>query len=224
MKTLFVTGTDTGVGKTHVSSLLLSAARADGIRACGYKPVASGCERLDGELRNEDALALQAAAGTQEPYAAINPYAFGPPIAPHIAARQNGVSIDLARLTHGAQRLQARHDWLLVEGAGGWLVPLNQQASFADWVAARGWPVLMVVAMRLGCINHALLTAEAIRARGLSLVGWVANQLPPAQDALQDNLDSLQQRLDAPLLAHLLPRDSDPGQGARLWAGLRALI
>jgi dethiobiotin synthetase len=224
VKTLFVTGTDTGVGKTHVSSLLLTAARANGIRACGYKPVASGCERIDGELRNEDALALQAAAGTQEPYAAINPYAFEPPIAPHIAARQAGVTVDLAQLDQGARQLQQRHDWLLVEGAGGWLVPLNEQASFADWVAARGWPVLMVVAMRLGCINHAMLTAEAIRSRGLTLIGWVANELPPRQGALQDNLDCLQQRLGAPLLAHLLPSELDHGQGERLWTGLAGLI
>ncbi|WP_428311639.1 dethiobiotin synthase [Hydrocarboniphaga sp.] len=224
MKTLFITGTDTGVGKTHVSSLLLSAARAAGVRACGYKPVASGCERIDGELRNEDALALQAAAGTREPYAAINPYAFEPAIAPHIAARQAGVTIDLGRLTQGAQQLEARHDWLLVEGAGGWLVPLNEQASFADWVAAHGWPVLLVVAMRLGCINHALLSAEAIRSRGLRLIGWVANELPPAQPQVDDNVRTLEQRLDAPLLARLSCGAAGAMAGDGLLQGLRARL
>ncbi|MDB5973226.1 MAG: bioD [Hydrocarboniphaga sp.] len=217
MKTLFVTGTDTGVGKTHVGAMLLAAARRRGIRACGFKPVASGCERdACGELRNEDALALQAAAGTAEPYDAINPYAFEPPLAPHIAARQAGRIIELGRLDQALDALQSRYDWLLVEGAGGWQVPLNDEASFADWVAARGWPVLMVVAMRLGCINHALLTADAIRHRGLHLAGWVANELPPSQPALDDNIHTLEQRLDAPLLGHLLPSHADSGQGDRL--------
>ena len=225
MNTLFVTGTDTGVGKTHVSTLLLAAARQRGIRACGYKPVASGCERnAQGELRNDDALALQAAAGTDEPYAAINPYAFEPPLAPHIAAAQAGVSIELARLDRGAQHLESRYDWLLVEGAGGWQVPLNAQAGFADWVAARGWPVLLVVGMRLGCINHALLSAESIRRRGLRLAAWVANELPPGQPAVADNLRTLAQSLDAPLLGHLLPGDHGQPHGERLLQRLAALI
>jgi dethiobiotin synthetase len=221
MKTLFVTGTDTGVGKTYVSAMLLAAARRQGIRACGYKPVASGCERIDGELRNEDALALQAAAGTSEPYAAINPYAFEPAIAPHIAASQAGASIDLSMLDRAADALRARHDWLLVEGAGGWQVPLNDNASFADWVAARGWPVLLVAGMRLGCINHALLTADAIRSRGLQLAGWVANELPPAQPVVDDNVRTLEQRLGAPLLARLSPAGSRIAQADNL---LQALI
>lgn len=224
MKTLFVTGTDTGVGKTYVSAMLLAAARSRGIRACGYKPVASGCERVGGELRNEDALALQAAAGTSEPYAAINPYAFEPAIAPHIAARQAGTIIDLGRLDRGAAALEARYDWLLVEGAGGWRVPLSDEAGFADWVAGRGWPVLLVVAMRLGCINHALLTAEAIRSCGLQLAGWVANELPPRQPAVEDNIQALQQRIAAPLLAHLLPGDAGSGPGERLLQRLGTLI
>lgn len=217
MKTLFVTGTDTGVGKTHVSGLLLAAARRRGIRACGYKPVASGCERdAAGALRNDDALALQAAAGTSEPYEAINPYAFEPPLAPHIAAALAGQRIDLAMLDRGAAALAARHDWLLVEGAGGWRVPLNEDAGFDDWVATRGWSVLLVVGMRLGCINHALLSADAIRHRGLHLAGWVANELPPAQAAVADNVRTLERRLAAPLLGRLSQGGDHVGQGDAL--------
>ena len=207
---VFVTGTDTGVGKTHVSAALLRAARSSGLRVCGYKPVASGCERdAEGKLRNEDALALLAASGADESYAAINPYAFEPPLAPHIAAREAGVEIDLRRLDAAADRLAERHDWLLVEGAGGWRVPLNGSADFADWVGARRWPVLLVVGMRLGCVSHALLTAESIRARGLHLAGWVANELPPLQDRLEENVESIVERIEAPLLGRIAAGGND---------------
>lgn len=218
MNTVFVTGTDTGVGKTHVSCALLQAARARGIRACGYKPVASGCTRAaDGRLYNDDALALQAAAGTDEAYEAINPYAFEPPLAPHLAAALAGQTILRERLDRGADALAARHEWLLVEGAGGWQVPLDETSGFAEWVAARGWPVLLVVGMRLGCISHALLTAESIRHSGARLLGWVANELPPAQDALEGNIATLQNRLGVPLLGRL-PASvvHDPAGGAAL--------
>lgn len=226
LRTLFVTGTDTGVGKTHVSAALLRAARAEGLRVCGYKPVASGCESdAAGRLRNEDALALLAASAAAEPYEAINPYAFAPPIAPHVAAREAGGVVDLARLDAGAEALAARHDWLLVEGAGGWLVPLSADAGFADWVAARGWPVLLVVGMRLGCINHALLTAEAVRARGLELVGWVANELPPLQDRLVDSLEAIAARIGAPLLGRMpAGADAASAPAAALFGALRARL
>lgn len=213
LPTVFVTGTDTGVGKTHVSAALLRAARASGLRVCGYKPVASGCERdAAGALRNEDALALLAASGADETYEAVNPYAFEPPLAPHIAASEAGVAIDLRVLDAAADRLVARHDWLLVEGAGGWRVPLNEAADFADWVAARGWPVLLVVGMRLGCVSHALLTAESIRARGLCLAGWVANELPPRQDRLDENVRSIAGRIGAPLLGRIAAGVSDASE------------
>lgn len=204
MATLFVTGTDTGVGKTYVSSLLLAAARARGIDACGYKPVASGCDRdADGALRNEDALALLAASGVDEPYEAINPCAYEPPLAPHIAAEQAGRPIDPTVLDRGAAALQARHRLLLVEGAGGWQVPLTDRLSFADWVSAHRWPVLLVVGMRLGCINHALLTVDSIRQRGVPLLGWVANELPPAQDALEANVATLVRLIGSPPLVRV---------------------
>lgn len=200
MSSLFVTATDTGAGKTFVSCALLRAAQARGMRACGFKPVASGCERTPEGLRNEDALALQQAAGTREPYAAINPYAFEPAIAPHLAARDAGVDVDTARLNQAQAALAARHRLILVEGAGGWQVPLNERETFADWVSARQWPVLLVVGMRLGCINHALLSAESI-VRRAPLLGWVANALPPEMPYLAENIASLEQRMPAPRLS-----------------------
>jgi dethiobiotin synthetase len=219
--TIFVTGTDTGVGKTHVSCALLRAARARGLRACGYKPVASGCTRdADGALRNDDALALQAAAGTAEAYGRINPYAFEPPLAPHIAARAQGRPISLPHLDEVHADLASRYELLIVEGAGGWQVPLDDAHTFADWVVAHGWPVLLVVGMRLGCINHALLSAEAIARRG-RLFAWVANVLPPTQAALQDNIDALRRRIEAPLLGVLPPAASvEPALAADLLSGL----
>lgn len=197
-RTLFVTGTDTGVGKTRAACALIAAARAWGIDACGYKPVASGCEQTPDGLRNDDALALLRASGSNEPYEAINPLAFAPPIAPHLAARRVGVIIETARLDAAYAALSARHGLIVIEGAGGWQVPLNEAQTVADWVAARQWPVVLVVGLRLGCLNHALLSAEAIERRA-TLVGWIANVLPPAQACWQDNLDALRSRIAAPL-------------------------
>lgn len=205
--TIFVTGTDTGVGKTRISSGVLQAARARGIQACGFKPVASGCRQTRTGLRNADALALQRAAGTDEPYERINPYAFKPAIAPHLAAREAGVRILRSRLDAVHRTLAARHELLIVEGAGGWQVPLDARSTLADWVESRQWPVLLVVGMRLGCISHALLAAESI-ARRAPLLGWVANRLPPAQPRLRQNIDDLCARMPVPLLGEVRP-----GQG-----------
>lgn len=201
---VFITGTDTGVGKTHIACGLLRAARARGIDACGYKPVASGCRRTPRGLRNADALALQAAAGTREPYSRINPYAFAPAIAPHLAALAAGDRIQTRVLDRVQRQLARRYELVLIEGAGGWQVPLGPRASFADWVAARDWPVVLVVGMRLGCLNHALLSAESIQRRA-RLLGWIANELPPRQPALQQNLDDLARRMPAPLLGRVGP-------------------
>lgn len=214
MTTLFVTGTDTGVGKTHVSCALLRRAQAAGLRACGYKPVASGCEATPEGLRNDDALALQAESTPGLPYQAINPIALAPPIAPHVAAVQEGVSIDLRQLDAGHDALAAQHDWVLVEGAGGWRVPLDARMGFDDWVAARGWPVILVVGIRLGCINHALLTVDAILRR-TRLAGWVANRLPEGADAWEDSVETLRTRIPAPLLGVVPPgRDLDVAAAA----------
>lgn len=198
-RTLIITGTDTGAGKTHVACALLRQLHLDGVKACGYKPVASGCQRTDRGLRNDDALALQAAAATSEPYERINPYAFEPAIAPHLAAAQAGTQIEVGRLNEGHAQLAARHEVVVVEGAGGWQVPLNEKMTFADWVASRDWPVLLVVGMRLGCINHALLSAESIMRRA-PLLGWVANALPLEMPYLQDNISALELRMPAPRL------------------------
>lgn len=205
-RTLFVTGTDTGIGKTRIAAALLRGLRAAGYVGVGYKPVASGCTRGPQGLRNDDALALQAAGSPGFDYDAINPIALEPAIAPHIAAAQAGVRIESADLDAGHARLAERADWLIVEGAGGWHVPLNDDLDFSDWVVSRGWPVLLVVGMRLGCVNHAVLSANAIAARG-ALAGWIANVLPPVQPCLEANIACLRQRIVAPLRARV---DCDP--------------
>ena len=199
--TFFVTGTDTEVGKTAVSCALLHAAAAAGLSTAAVKPVAAGC---DAEGHNDDALALQAAMSLALPYAQVNPVALQPAIAPHIAAAQAGRSLSadrLAGLCRGVMHSGA--DLVLVEGAGGWRVPLGPRETLADVAIALGVDVIMVVAMRLGCINHALLTAEAIRADGLRLAGWVANQPGPAMICHAENLDTLQRLLPAPLLGEV---------------------
>jgi len=204
-QTLFVTGTDTGVGKTHASVAMLQVLRARGLRVCGFKPVASGSEDRGQGLRNEDAEALLAGSTPGLDYAQINAYSLAPPIAPHLAAEQAGTTIDLSVLDRAHAALAANHDGVIVEGAGGWAVPLNRTQTFADWVAARQWPVVLVIGMRLGCINHALLSAEAIVAR-TTLAGWIANALPPEMPLLADNIASLRERMPAPLWGVLPPR------------------
>lgn len=214
--TVFVTGTDTGVGKTTLGAALLRAARAQGVDACGYKPVASGAHRGAHGLRNADARQLRAAAGDTEPYAAINPYVFAPAIAPHLAAAEAGVRIDPRRLDTAHRALARRHDWILVEGAGGWRVPLGPRLEMSDWVAGHGWPVILVVGMRLGCLNHALLSAESI-ARRTRLLGWVASELPPRQPRLEANIAELCSRMPAPLLGRMRGARAD---AAPIWCAI----
>lgn len=198
----FITGTDTGIGKTRVGVALLHALRRQGRPALGFKPVASGCDATAAGLRNADALALQAAGARPLPYSVVNPYAFAPPVAPHLAAARAGVAIDLRRITDVIA--SARPEWAVVEGVGGWLVPLNERETVADLAAALRLPVILVVGLRLGCLNHALLTVAAIRARRIALAGWVANLIDPAfADDAAANIASLQARLDLPLLARL---------------------
>lgn len=199
MTTVFLTGTDTEIGKTYVATRLLRAMKARGVRCAGYKPVAAGAEDHGAGLRNEDALALQAASCVELPYELVNPYCFAPPIAPHIAAAQAGVEISRQRLLAAEAEISAQADWVLVEGAGGWRVPLSRDMDFADLVESAGWPVVLVVGMRLGCLNHALLTAESILRRS-PLLGWIANVLPPPQPALGDNLQTLVERMPVPLI------------------------
>ncbi len=196
----FITGTDTEVGKTWCTVGLMAALQQQGKTVVAMKPVASGCERTVEGLRNDDALRLQAQASIELPYESANPYAFEPAIAPHLAAAQNGITIRLDAIVDAFQRLQGKADVTLVEGVGGWQVPLNETENVADLAHALGLPVILVVGLRLGCINHALLTAESIRASGCTLAGWIANGIDPAMAEQQNNIASIQQRIAAPLL------------------------
>jgi dethiobiotin synthetase len=211
----FVTGTDTGVGKTLVSAALLRAFRRQQLRVAGMKPVASGSTAGARGLRNDDALALLAESSQAWPYEIVNPYAFEPAIAPALAAREAGARIDPKVIRQAYDRLQAATDVVVVEGAGGFLVPLGPGLSFAEIPSMLELDVVLVVGLRLGCVNHALLTAEAVLARGLVLAGWVGSLVDPGFERLEANLDSLRQGLGAPcfgVIGHLDP--ADPGQAA----------
>lgn len=201
-QTVFITGTDTGVGKTAVTTALLRGYAAAGVRAVGMKPVAAGAQRIDGVLRNDDALALQAASHGQPDYADINPWCVAEPLSPHIAAAREGVNLTAQPVRAAHDRLAASAQRVLVEGAGGWRVPVNDHEEFSDWVVAAGWPVVLVVGMRLGCLNHALLSAQVIAARA-PLIGWIANTQPPVQPALAENLATLDARIGVPRLGTL---------------------
>ena len=214
MKTVFITGTDTEIGKTHVACGLVRAAAAAGLRVAPFKPVAAGCEDTAAGRRNEDAEALIAAAGRDWDYATVNPYALRDPVAPHLAAADEGVTSDPARIAACHAALAAAADLVVVEGAGGWTVPLGPDLDFPSLVAGHGWPVLLVVGMRLGCLNHARLSAESI-ARAAPLLGWVANCLPPRQPRLSDNIASLEAWLGTSPLAVFdgdggMPQPFDP--------------
>lgn len=209
----FVTGTDTGVGKTRVSCALLRVFAARGLRAAGMKPVAAGCEALAGGMCCDDVERLRAAGNVKAPAEWVNPYAFLPPVAPHLAAAQSGVEIDLDTLAAAFSRLGALADVVIVEGVGGWRVPLNPREDTADLARRLGLPVILVVGMRLGCLNHALLTAQSVAACGLPLAGWVANQVDASMPAQADNIAYLQHqfatRYAAPLLASV-PHQPNP--------------
>ncbi len=221
MKGCFVTGTDTGIGKTRVSTALLHALSDAGVACVGMKPVASGAEATPAGLRNEDALALQQAASLQRDYALVNPYCFAPPIAPHLAAREAGVEIRLDTLHEAYTGLCQGADAVVVEGVGGWQVPLSESLELPDLARAFELPVVLVVGMRLGCLNHALLTARAIRADGLELLGWVANAIDPAFARPEANLATLETELGAPLLGRL---EHAPGTDAAAASALRGLV
>lgn len=196
----FITGTDTDVGKTWVTLGLLKVLADAGYRTAGFKPVAcGGIETIQG-LRNEDALLLGEHATLRASYDEVNPYFFTAPIAPHLAARDAGVRIELARIKAQFDILAARADYVIVEGAGGWLVPLNERETIADMARLFGLPVVMVVGMRLGCLNHALLTAQSIAQHGVPLAGWVANAVQPQFPELERNTAALCERIGAPLL------------------------
>ncbi len=198
----FVTGTDTGIGKTRVSCALLNAFAAQGKTVAGMKPVAAGCE--GGKW--EDVELLLAASNVDISRQQLNPYALNPPIAPHIAAEQAGVEISLNVIYQAYLELSHHAEVVIVEGVGGFLVPLNARQDSADLAQVLNLPVILVVGMRLGCLNHALLTTKAIQASGVLLAGWVANCIDPQMMTLQENIQALEQRIDCPLLG-VLPFD-----------------
>ena len=202
-KACYITGTDTGVGKTLASSALLHALRARGLRAVGMKPLASGCERIDGQWRNEDALALQQASDPRPDYADVNPYALPQPLAPELAARDAHVDVTPEPILAAYARLQAQSDVVVVEGVGGWAAPLSATLDQADVARALRLPVVLVVGLRLGCLNHAYLSARAIAADGCELIGWIASDIDPDMARADDNFLLLQQRLPAPCWGRL---------------------
>lgn len=216
MTGLFVTGTDTGCGKTEASCALMAAFQARGQRVLGMKPVASGCERGPAGLRNDDALRLLTQGTTAAPYGLVNPYSFEPPIAPHVAAGQVGVQIELPVIAAAFASLAREADLVVVEGVGGWRVPLGPTLQLDAIPRALRLPVVLVVGLKLGCINHALLTAESIHSSGIRLAGWIASRVDPGMEAADATLATLATLIEAPCLGTLpwLP-DPDPDELAK---------
>ncbi|MBG6244406.1 dethiobiotin synthase [Candidatus Symbiopectobacterium sp. 'North America'] len=202
-KRWFITGTDTEVGKTIASGALLQAAARAGYRCAGYKPVASGAEMTPQGIRNEDACHLQVRSSVSLTYDEVNPLVFIEPTSPHIVSRVEQQPIDFEVMSRGLAALTEKADWVLVEGAGGWFTPLTVQQTYADWVQHEQLPVILVVGIKLGCINHALLTTQAVTQAGLTLAGWIANDIQPSGRWHQDYLETLQRHLLAPLLGEI---------------------
>lgn len=199
----FITGTDTGVGKTLISSALVHRFAGQGLRSVGMKPVAAGCVPRKGRLMSEDVEQLVAASNVEAPLDLVNPYALAPAIAPHVAAQQAGTALELTAIVMAYERLLDLSDAVIVEGVGGFCVPLDDRHDTADLAQTLALPVILVVGMRLGCLNHALLTAEAVTRRGLRLAGWVANRIDAEMPVYEENLQTLRQRLAAPCLGVL---------------------
>lgn len=221
----FITGTDTGVGKTFVAEALLRGLQRAGQTAVGMKPVASGCRATERGVRSDDAERLQAASSVACAYADINPYPLADPVAPHLAARAMGITIDIADIHACFARLGARAQWVVVEGIGGWRVPIDRRRTMAAVAASLGLPVILVVGLRLGCLNHALLTAAAISADGARLAGWIGNPVPPPVPRTAELIEALTERLPAPLLTVMpdgsstqTPLTLEPAVVARLTA------
>ncbi len=219
----FITGTDTGVGKTVVAAALLRAARQRGLEAIGIKPVAAGCARNEHGLMNADAIELLTASSRDLDYCQVNPVALEPAIAPHIAARQAGIALDAGTLAEHCQEVAAS-GVTIIEGAGGWLVPLNDTETMADLCLKLAATAILVVGMRLGCINHALLSTAAIEASGVKLAGWFGVCVAPDMTALQENLTTLRKRIDAPCLGTIPQLDPCNAETAAQHIDLRLLL
>ncbi|WP_223668622.1 dethiobiotin synthase [Kangiella shandongensis] len=196
---IFVTGTDTEIGKTFISAALLRALAEKGCKVAGLKPIASDAQPVQGVMQNDDALQLQKAANLELTYDDVNPFCFEPAIAPHIAADLAGVALSVERLQQSVV-FPEQAELVLTEGAGGWLTPLNHKETYADWVEQSGHEVLLVVGMKLGCLNHAMLTVRDIERRGLKLVGWVANFAQGKMNMAEDNIQWLKSNIGAPCL------------------------
>ncbi|WP_313114358.1 dethiobiotin synthase [Pseudescherichia sp.] len=220
----FVTGTDTEVGKTVASCALLQAAALAGRQTAGYKPVASGSEMTPEGLRNSDALALQHNSTLALRYEAVNPYTFAEPTSPHIVSAALGQPIEAETLSAGLRTLEAQAEWVLVEGAGGWFTPLSETLTFADWATQEQLPVILVVGVKLGCINHAMLTAQAVQQAGLRLAGWVANDVVPPGHRHAEYLATLKRMLPAPFLGKIpWLENASPESETGHWIDLSAL-
>ena len=222
---VFVTGTDTGIGKTFVSASLLSALNAAGKRAVGMKPIASGCVMTPRGLRNEDAETLLDHSDDTPAYESVNPFALREAIAPHIAAREEGVEISLGPIESAFAKLSQAADCVVVEGVGGWCAPLSESLMQSDLGKSLRLPVILVVGLRLGCLNHAILSARAIQSDGCKLIGWIGNGIDPAMQRVRENIDTLRERLPAPCLGILLySKDRDARRmGAHLRDAVTAL-
>ncbi|EGR2794372.1 dethiobiotin synthase [Vibrio navarrensis] len=202
-RAFFVAGTDTDVGKTVASKAILHALAAREVKTIGYKPVAAGSEKTAEGWRNSDALHLQAAATVDVAYEDVNPYALELPASPHIAAKHEQVTIDYALLSDKLAQHKQNADVVLVEGAGGWRVPISDEESLSTWVQQEQLPVILVVGIKLGCLSHALLTAEVIKSDGLNLIGWVANRVNPGTEHYADIIEMLETRLAVPKLGEI---------------------
>lgn len=213
MSGYFITGTDTGVGKTIATLAVMELLKRRGFEVAGMKPVASGCASGPEGLRNSDAVQIMQACSTTPAYSQVNPYAFEAAVAPHIAAARSGVSIRMAPILSSYHDLEEAAERVIVEGVGGWEVPLGDDSMLPDLACRLELPVILVVGLRLGCINHGLLSATAIRSTGLELCGWIANQQQKDVEALDENVDALQKRIGAPLLG-VLPwsEEQKPGE------------
>lgn len=219
---VFVAGTDTGIGKTHVSVALVHALRQAGWTACGMKPVASGCEDTPEGRRNSDALALQAASAPMPLYETVNPVALSAPVSPHLALAAEGGDMDWRQLQDSYARLQNDHARIVVEGVGGWMVPLDAQTLASEIPLWFGLPVILVVGLRLGCLNHALLSARAIQADGCNLLGWIGNTIDPHMLEIEANVQTLRECMPAPCLGMLPHGEAPPQAAAHLDAAVAA--
>ncbi len=223
MSHVFIAGTDTGIGKTHVAASLIHALRARGGRVVGMKPVASGSEATPDGLRNEDALALQAASRPVPAYADVNPVALSAPVSPHLAAEAEGRPVAMPPLRRAFDDLTRRYEHVVVEGVGGWLAPLGWSLPASALAESFNLPVILVVGLRLGCLNHALLSARVIRADGCRLLGWIGNRIDPDMAMAQANIETLERLLPVPCMGVLEHGEPPPAAAARLARAVAAL-